>query len=213
MVNIQIRGNLIDAEIKSISRYNFDNLSSGEFSGDHIKDFLINSSDCKTIYKSTLPIIEQNSELQVTSFENDNYYDDGHTFLRSNLNDINSKDATLKISLDAEWEKYIIIILKYGYGAAFETELMDLNYRNFENNELQNSATKLFDGENRVITSMKLKYLPLEDLKRSKYDIVSEQIMFFKKNLNSGEINLSNRLEDQGEIVLLSSDNSSGKKK
>ena len=62
MVNIQIRGNLIDAEIKSISRYNFDNLSSGEFSGDHIKDFLINSSDCKTIYKSTIPIIDQNSE-------------------------------------------------------------------------------------------------------------------------------------------------------
>jgi len=62
-----------------------------------------------------------------------------------------------------------------------------------------------------VVWVKKLK--ELEDLKRSKYDIVSEQIMFFKKNLNSGEINLSNRLEDQGEIVLLSSDNSSGKKK
>ena len=213
MVNIQIRGNLIDIEITSISKYNFDNFSTGEFSNDQIKDFLINSPDCKTIYKSTLPIIEQNSELQVTSFENDNYYDDGYTFLRSTLHDIASKDVNLKISLDAEGEKYIIILLKYGYGAAFETELMDLDYRNFENNELQNNATKLFDGSNRVITSMKLKYLPLEDLKRSKYDIVSEQIMFFKKNLNSGEINLSNRLEDQGEIVLLSSDNSSGKKK
>ena len=89
---------------------------------------------------------------------------------------------------------------------------MDLDYRNFENNELQNNSTKLFDGANKVITSMKLNHLPLEDLKRSKYDIVSEQIMFFKKNYNSDEINLSNSLEDQGEIVLLSSDNSSGKK-
>ena len=102
MVNIQIRGNLIDIEMTSISKYNFDNFSTGEFSNDQIKDFLINSSDCKTIYKSTLPIIEQNSELQVTSFENDNYYDDGYTFLRSNLSDINSKDVNLKISLDAE---------------------------------------------------------------------------------------------------------------
>ena len=212
MINIQIRGNLIDIEMTSISKYNFDNFSKGEFSNDQIKDFLINSSDCRTIYKSTLPIIEQNSELQVTSFENENYYDDGYTFLRSNLNDINSKDVNLKISLDAEGRKYIIILLKYGYGAAFETELMDLDYRNFENNELQNNSTKLFDGLNRVITSMKLKYLPLEDLKRSKYDIFSEQIMFFKKNFNSGEINLSNRLEDQGEIVLLSGDNSSSKK-
>ena len=206
MVNIQIRGNLIDIEMTSISKYNFDNFLTGEFSNDQIKDFLINSPDCKTIYKSTLPIIEQNSELQVTSFENDNYYDDGYTFLRSNSSDISSKDVTLKISLDAEGGKYIIILLKYGYGAAFETELMDLDYRNFENNELQNSSTKLFGGENRVITSMKLNHLPLEDLKRGKYDIASEQIMFFKKNFNSGKINLSNRLEYQGEIVLLSGD-------
>ena len=212
MVNIQIRGNLIDIEMISISKYNFDNFSTGKFSNDHIMDFLSNSSDCTTIYKSTLPIIEQNSEFQVTSFENDNYYDDGYTFLRSNLSDINSKDVNLKISLDAEGEKYIIILIKYGYGAAFETELMDLDYRNFENNELQNSSTKLFDGANRVITSMNLKYLPLEDLRRSKYDIVSEQIMFFEKNSNSGEINLSDSLEDQGDIVLVSGDNLSGKK-
>ena len=138
--------------------------------------------------------------------------DSGYTFLRSNLNDIISKDVTLKISLGVERKKYIIILLKYGYGAAFETELMDLDYRNFENNELQNSSTKLFNGANRVITSMKLNYLPLEDLRRSKYDIVSEQIMFFEKNSNSGEMNLSDSLEEQGDIVLVSGDNLSGKK-
>ena len=212
MINIQIRGNLIDIEMTSISKYNFDNFSTGEFSNDQIKDFLINSPDCKIIYKSTLPIIEQNSELQVTSFENDNYYDDGYTFIRSNLSDINSKDVNLKISLGADGKKYIIILLKYGYGAAFETELMDLDYRNFENNELQNNATKLFNGAKKVITSMKLNYLPLEDLRRSKYDIVSEQILFFKKNFNSDEINLSDSLDNQGEIVLKSDDNLSGKK-
>ena len=212
MVNIQIRGNLIDIEMISISKYNFDNFSTREFSNDHLKDFLSNSSDCTTIYKSTLPIIEQNSELQVTSFENDNYYDDGYTFLRSNLNDIISKDVTLKISLGVERKKYIIILIKYGYGAAFETELMDLDYQNFESNEVQNSSTKLFGGANRVITSMKLNHLPLEDLKRSKYDIVSEQIMFFEKNSNRGEINLSDSLEDQGDIVLVNGDNLSGKK-
>ena len=212
MVNIQIRGNLIDIEMISISKYNFDNFSTGKFSNDHIMDFLSNSSDCTTIYKSTLPIIEQNSELQVTSFENDNYYDDGYTFLRSNLSDISSKDVNLKISLDAEGKKYIIILIKYGYGAAFETELMDLDYQNFESNEVQNSSTKLFGGANRVITSMKLNHLPLEDLKRSKYDIISEQIMFFEKNSNSGEINLSDSLEDQGDIVLVNGDNLSDKK-
>ena len=170
-------------------------------------EMCIRDRDSTTIYKSTFPIIEQNSEFQVTSFENDNYYDDGYTFLRSNLSDINSKDVNLKISLDAEGKKYIIILIKYGYGAAFETELMDLDYRNFENNELQNSSTQLFDGANRVITSMKLSHLPLEDLKRSKYDIISEQILFFEKNDNSDELNLSKSLEDQGETMLLSGDN------
>ena len=212
MVNIQIRGNLIDIKMISISKYNFDNFSTGEFSDDHIIDFLSNSSDCKTIYKNTLPIIEQNSEFQVTSFENNNYYDDGYTFLRSNLNDINSKDVNLKISLEAEGGKYIIILLKYGYGAAFETELMDLDYRNFENNELQSSATKLFGGVNKVLTSMKLNHLPLVDLKRSKYDIVNEQILFFEKNYNSAEINMSKSLDNQGKILILRGDNSSAKK-
>ena len=211
MVNIQIRGNLIHMEMKSVSKYNFSNLSSGEFSGNHIKDFLNDSSDCKTIYKSILPIIDQNSELQVTSFENDNYYDDGYTFLRTNLNDFNSKDVTLKMSLGTGGKKYIAILIKYGYGAAFETEIMDLDYRNFENNELQSSKTRLFGGINMVITSMKLNHLPLEDLKRNKYDIINEQILFFEKNNISDEINLSDNLEDQGEIVMLIGDDSGDK--
>ena len=212
MVNIQIRGNLIDIEITSMSRYHFDNLSSGELSADNIKDFIKNSSDCETIYKNNLPIIEQNSELQVTSFENENYYDDGYTFLRANLNSVNSRDVNLKIPLGTEEKIYITIFIKYGYGAAFETELMDLDYRNFENNDLQSCATRLFGGTNRVITSMKLDLLPLEDLKRSKYDIISEQILFFEKNYNNDEINLSSNLEDQGKIMPLNDDNIIGNK-
>ena len=204
MINIQIRGNLIDIEITSISRYNFDNFFEGKYSANHIKDFISNSSSCKTIYKSTLPIIEQNSELQVTSFENDNYYDDGYTFLRANLNEMSSKDVPLKISSGIKDRKHLTIHLKYGYGTAFETELMDLDYRNFENNKLESNSTKLFGGTNNVITSIKLNHLLLVDLKRSKYDVMKEQILFFKKNYNIDEVNLSNSLEDQGEFVLLS---------
>ena len=55
---------------------------------------------------------------------------------------------------------------------------------------------------------MKLNHLPLEDLKRSKYDIVSKQILFFEKSYESYEINLSKNLEDQGKITHLSDDNS-----
>tara|TARA_Y100001958_G_scaffold86224_1_gene58543 strand:- start:17 stop:658 length:642 start_codon:yes stop_codon:yes gene_type:complete len=212
MVNIQIRGNLIDIEMISISKYHFYNFSTEEFSNDHIKDFLINSSDCKIIYKSTLPIIAKNSELLVTSFENDNYFDDGYTFLRANLNDFNSKDVSLKMSPGTSVKKYMVLLLKYGYGAAFETEIMDLDYRNFDNNEIQSSKTRLFGGMNMVITSMKLNHLPLEDLKRSKYDIVSEQILFFEKNFNSDGINLSKSLEDQGKVLVFNGDKSSGKK-
>ena len=211
MVNIQIRGNLIDIEMITISKHNFDNFSTGEFSNDQVKDFLSNSSVCTTIYKSILPIIDQNSELQVTSFENDNYYDDGYTFLRTNLNDFNSKDVTLKMSLGTGGKKYIALLIKYGYGAAFETEIMDLDYRNFENNELRSSKTRLFGGINMVITSLKLNHLPLEDLKRSKYDIINEQILFFEKNIISDEINLSDNLEDQGKIVMLIGDDSGDK--
>ena len=59
---------------------------------------------------------------------------------------------------------------------------------------------------------MKLNHLPLEDLKRSKYDIFSEQILFFEKNYNNDVINMSKSLEHQGEILNFSGNNSGGKK-
>ena len=206
MVNIQIRGSLIHIKITSISKYNFQNLSSGEYSASHIKTFTNNSSDCNTVYKGTLPIVEQNSELQVTSFENENYYDDGYTFLRKSLNEIKSKDVTLKIFSSIKDEKYLKIFLQYGHGAAFETELMDLDFHNFENNQLEYDSTEFFGGVNEVITSIKLNHLALEDLNRNKYDIVNEKILFLKKNHNDGMINLSKSLNDQGVVKILNND-------
>ena len=206
MLNIQIRGSLIDIKLTSISKYNYDNLSSGKYSASYIKTFINNSSDCNTVYRNTLPIVEQNSELQVTSFENENYYDDGYTFLRKSLTEINSKYVTLKISSGIQDRKYLNIILQYGYGSAFETELMDLNFRNFENNQLQYESTVFFGGVNEIITSVKLNHLGLGDLNRSKYDIVSEKILFLKKNHNDGVIDLSKSLNDQGVVKVLDDD-------
>ena len=70
---------------------------------------------------------------------------------------------------------------------------------------------KVFVLLSTVIELRALITLPLEDLRRSKYDIVREQFMFFKKNFNSGKISLSKSLEDQGEIVLQIGNNLSGK--
>ena len=210
MVNIQIRGSLIDIKITSISKYNFQDLSSGEYSASHIKTFINNSSDCNTVFRGTLPVVEKNSELQVTSFENENYYDDGYTFLRKNLNEINSKNVTLKISSGIKNKKYLKILLQYGLGAAFETELMDLDFHNFESNQLQYDSTVFLGGVSEVITSLKLYHLALEDLNRNKYDIVNEKILFLKKNHNDGMINLSKSLSDQGVVKILNNDDLRG---
>ena len=65
----------------------------------------------KVIYRNTLPIIGSNSELHITSFANDNYYDDGHTFFRQKLDDVKSENKDLKIPIDIFKDDYCFIEL------------------------------------------------------------------------------------------------------
>ena len=182
MVNIQIRGNLIRLDLKTVS--NSEEFISIINSNSHIdlKNYIKKTrSEQKVIYKNTLPVIDSDCEISVTSFENDNYYDDGYTFFRSNLNELNSKDEDLKIPLELFKNDYFLLDIKYGYGAGFETEIMDLNYENFETENLTVFETKIFGNQNSIVHSLKLNHLDLEDLNRDKFDFTKKQTYIIKK--------------------------------
>ena len=203
MVNIQIRGNLIRLDLKTVP-------DSEEFisiinSNSHIdlKNYIKKTrSEQKVIYKNTLPVIDSDCEISVTSFENDNYYDDGYTFFRSNLDTLNTLDEDFKIPLEVPRNDYFLLDIKYGYGAGFETEIIDLNYENFEAEVLKVHRTKIFENGKDIVRTLKLNYLDLEDLGRNKFDFSTTQSYVIKKKYKKTYISSEKKLNDQVEIIM-----------
>ena len=182
MVNIQIRGNLIRLELKTIPESeDFSSIINSNSQIDFRNYIKKTMSEQKVIYQNTLPLIDSICEIHITSFENDNYYDDGYTFFRSNLDELNCKNEDFKIPIEMLKNDYFLLNIKSGYGAGFETEIMDLNYENFETEALKVFETKMFGNQNSIMHSLKLNYLDLQDLKRNKFDFAKKQTYLFKK--------------------------------
>ena len=182
MVNIQIRGNLIRLELKTFPESEDFSLIINSNSQIDFRNYIKKTvSEHKVIYQNTLPIIDSICEIHITSFENDNYYDDGYTFFRSNLDELNCKNEDFKIPVEVLKNDYFLLDIKSGYGAGFETEIMDLNYENFETEALKVFETKIFGSQNNIMHSLKLNYLDLQDLKRNKFDFAKKQTYLIKK--------------------------------
>tara|TARA_B100000579_G_scaffold379140_1_gene346281 strand:- start:247 stop:870 length:624 start_codon:yes stop_codon:yes gene_type:complete len=182
MVNIQIRGNLIRLELKTIPESeNFNSIINSNSQTDFRNYLKETKSEQKVIYQNTLPLIDSICEIHITSFENDNYYDDGYTFFRSNLDELNCKNEDFKIPIEVLKNDYFLLNIKSGYGAGFETEIMDLNYENFETETLKVFETKMFGNQNNIMHSLKLNYLDLQDLKRNKFDFAKTRTYLIKK--------------------------------
>ena len=182
MVNIQIRGNLIRLELKTIPESeNFNSIINSNSQTDFRNYLKETKSEQKVIYQNTLPLIDSICEIHITSFENDNYYDDGYTFFRSNLDELNCKNEDFKIPIEVLKNDYFLLNIKSGYGAGFETEIMDLNYENFETEALKVFETKMFGNQNNIMHSLKLNYLDLQDLKRNKFDFAKTRTYLIKK--------------------------------
>ena len=203
MVNIQIRGNLVRLSLKTLPESeDFDSIIN---SNSHIdfKNYIKKTiPGQKVIYQDTLPIIDLNCEIHVTSFENDNYYDDGYTFFRSNLDELYSKNGDLKIPLDLYKNNYFLLDIKYGYGAGFETEIIDLSYENFETEKLKILKTKIFGNQKNIVQSLKLNYLNLEDLGRNKFDFSKTQTFIFKKKYDYKYLLSEKKLSNQVEVMM-----------
>ena len=83
--------------------------------------------------------------------------------------------SLLGFTVTATKNDYFLLNIKTGYGAGFETEIMDLNYENFETEALKVFKTKMFGNQNSIMHSLKLNYLDLQDLKRNKFDFAKKQ--------------------------------------
>ena len=111
MVNIQIRGNLIEVVLEKLSANKISKLQKTTTPQisllRDIEKQKINTHN--NIYRNILPVIDDSLELQVSSFDNDNYYDDGYTFFRSNLDNIGHQDKNITILLEKIDIEYFLI--------------------------------------------------------------------------------------------------------
>lgn len=203
MVNIQIRGNLIEVVLEKLTPSEISKLQKTATPQisllNDIEKQKINTH--KNTYRNILPVIDDSLELQVSSFDNDNYYDDGYTFFRSNLDNIGHQDKSITISLEKIDIEYFLIKLNYGYGAGFETEIIDLDYKSFETDKLNFNSTFLFEKYNQVLHSLSLNYLNLEDLGRNKFEILKTELFLVKSNKRLKQLDLSTKILDQVKII------------
>ncbi|MBT4250653.1 hypothetical protein HOD84_09960 [bacterium] len=203
MVNIQIRGNLIEVVLEKLSANKISKLQKTATPQisllRDIEKQKINTHN--NIYRNILPVIDDSLELQVSSFDNDNYYDDGYTFFRSNLDNIGHQDKNITILLEKIDIEYFLIKLNYGYGAGFETEIIDLDYKSFETDKLNFNSTFLFEKYNQVLHSLSLNYLNFEDLGRNKFEILRTEILLVKSSKKLKRLDLSTKISNQVKVV------------
>ena len=96
MVNIQIRGPLAHITANRFTENEITSMISSEKNISEIIYKNYGQKNFDNIFHQTFPILGKSSEIHVSSFDNDNYYDEGHTYFRADLNSIISDKKILK---------------------------------------------------------------------------------------------------------------------
>ena len=203
MVNIQIRGPIVHITANRLAENEITRMISN---GKNISEIIYKNYGQKNfdnIFHQTFPILAESSELHVSSFDNDDYYDEGHTYFRANLNSIVSMKKNYTIRMIEPLPKNIIISIMTGYGTGFETEIVDFDYKNFSPNEICCFSSDTFWSKHKIAHGINLNYLALEDLGRYKYQTTSITSYLIEPTKNTKEISLGKKLVDKTSVEKL----------
>ena len=173
MVNIQIRGPLVHITVNQFTEHQMNDMINNK---NNVSEFIFKNKDQKNIdniFNNTFPILSATSEIHVSSFENDNYYDEGHTYFRAGLSSITSGKKDYKIHSKGPLSKNTVISFMSGYGTGFETEIIDFDYKNFSPNNITCFSSNTFWSKHKIVHGINVNYLTLEDLGRTKYQITN----------------------------------------
>ena len=203
MVNIQIRGPLVHITVNRLAENEITSMISREKNISKIIYKNYGLKNFNNIFHQTFPILAESSEIHVSSFDNDNYYDEGHTYFRADLNSIISNKINFKIGLRETLPKNIIISIMTGYGTGFETEIIDFDYKNFSPNDIVCFSSDTFWSKHKIAHGINLNYLELKDLQRNKYQVSSITSYLIEPNKNTKEISLGNELLDNTRVTKL----------
>ena len=204
MLNFQIRGYGI-------------NLCAGTIDNDRLQGLLNKMRDNKSslaqvmyddnwrkfsnIIESRSPMITNDGELIITSYNSKDYYDDGHSFFRSNIQDLAQIPEQREINIDSNLP--LVVNKEIYFGCTFESEIEDQNHEYFHEEQLSISSCSTPFSKHSIIDEMFLNRLELKDLKRRKHELITFQCSIYKKTSHDvPNIATSHDLENSYDVFL-----------
>ena len=182
MLNFQIRGYGI-------------NLCAGTIDNDRLQGLLNKMRDNKSslaqvmyddnwrkfsnIIESRSPMITNDGELIITSYNSKDYYDDGHSFFRSNIKDLAQIPEQREINIDSNLP--LVVNKEIYFGCTFESEIEDQNHEYFHEEQLSISSYSTPFSQHSIIDEMFFNRLELKDLNRRKHELITFQCSIYKK--------------------------------
>ena len=187
MLNFQIRGYKLESCIGSLSKFDFSDMINciklekkpltelifEENNFGHWKNF-------DDIIKISTPLLSRDSELQVTYFDENDYYNDGYTFFRVNPNKLSRKD--LKLYLDIPNTDYLILNSAIFQGNCFETDINDQSYNHFTKQDIHIDCMDISWIDKRTISKIYFRGNELKDKIKEKNQLIRFTTMIIKPN-------------------------------
>ena len=185
MLNFQIRGYKLESCIGSLSKFDFSEMMNciklekkpltelifEENNFGHWKNF-------DDILKVSTPLLSRDSELQVTYFDENDYYNDGYTFFRVNPDKLLRKD--LKLYLDIPNTDYLILNSAIFQGNCFETDINDESYNHFTKQDIHIDCMDISWIDKRTISKIYFRGNELKDKVKEKNQLIRFTTMIIK---------------------------------
>ena len=185
MLNFQIRGYKLESCIGSLSKFDFSDMINciklekkpltelifEENNFGHWKNF-------DDIIKISTPLLSIDSELQVTYFDENDYYNDGYTFFRVNPKKLSRKD--LKLYLDIPNTDYLILNSAIFQGNCFETDINDQSYNHFTKQDIHIDCMDISWIDKRTISKIYFRGNELKDKVKEKNQLIRFTTMIIK---------------------------------
>ena len=196
MLNFQIRGLKLESYVGGLSKFEVsDMMDLIKVEKKPLTELLLKENkfglwkNFDDVLKIESPLLISNSELQITYFNENDYYHDGYTFYRSNPNKLKKTESELIFELPES--EYLIINTGIFHGNCFETDLKDESYEFFTPEDIFLDSVKVSWSDKRYINKIFFKDLELVNNKKRKEQIIQLTTMIIKPELHRSSLKVN----------------------
>ena len=133
------------------------------------------------LIESRSPLITHDGELIITSYNSKDYYDDGHSFFRSKIEDIAQVPEKRELRINSNLP--LVVNKEIYFGCTFESEIENQNHEYFHEEQVSISSYSTPFSQHPIIDEIFFNRLELKNLERRKHELITFQCSIYKKTL------------------------------